>query len=132
MSTSLAIVGEKNGECRTVGCIAGMAMALYPEEVRQAISEQLKIGNDYRSTGGYAAIATVLGLDEHTGQCLFFGLGSNSRRKLSELTPQEVTAAIARAEQGVTGRDIWAANETRGCSEGHTADVPRDEAESGR
>ena len=113
MSTSLAVIADEKGECQTVGCIAGMAMALYPQEVRTAITEQAAARTDYTSTGKFAAIASVLGLDEYTGECLFFGLGSRRQGALSKLTPREVTAAIARAEQGVTGKRIWASGATQ-------------------
>ena len=58
-------------ECRTVGCIAGITMALYPKEVQAECGYGDGANAEHVDT--YDAIGRVLGLDRGTSRWLFFG-----------------------------------------------------------
>ena len=115
MSTMLATHADKDGSWHCVGCIAGVTMALFPEEVRATIREHdakySNGGNQHYSADKTSAVGSVLGLDERTGECLLFGLGSPHYGDLGKMTTDEVTTAITRAANGIRGEKLWAPHE---------------------
>lgn len=89
------------GECRPVGCMAGIALTLFAEAVEDEYRKRANHGED-----AYEIIGRVLGMGPATAGALFFGLGSGRENALETITPQEACAAIGRVLAGRTDY-IW-------------------------
>ena len=91
------------GDCRTLGCIAGVTVCLYPEEARE-IGAQTDDETGLRPSVGEIA-QQILDLSDAESWTLFH---SEPRRAGgSAVTPEQAATAIDRLLTGDEPEDIW-------------------------
>lgn len=93
------------GDCRTLGCIAGLTVCLHPNEARE-IGAGCNEETELRPSVGEIA-QQILELSDAESYALFH---SEPRRTGgSPATPEQATAAIDRLLAGEDPEDIWTA-----------------------
>ena len=103
MGTYHSKIYEKEGDCQTLGCIAGVAIKLYPKEARN-IAATADDGSPERR--GPADIAQrILDLSTTEGRALFLSYPVERSRR--PVTPPQACAAIDRLLNGVNPENIW-------------------------
>jgi len=91
------------GDCRTLGCIAGVTVCLYPEEAREIGARTDEETGLQPSIGEIAE--QILDLSDAESWALFH---SEPRQPDgSAVTPEQATAAIDRLLAGKDPEDIW-------------------------
>jgi len=91
------------GDCRTLGCIAGVTLCLYPEEAREIGAQSDEETGLHPSFGEVAQ--QILELSDTESWALFH---SEPRRPGgAAVTPEQATAAIDRLLAGDDPEDIW-------------------------
>ena len=97
--------GTGEHKCRTVGCIAGVTIGLYRNEVLRALSDAEK--PEAGALPIFPAVAKVLGLEKKMAYALFRGVQSGCEDNLSTLSKERVLQAIDRAAAGRPACDLW-------------------------
>ena len=101
---------ENGHQCRTVGCVAGVTLTMFPEATREALQKESERHNvNSEQTRLMWAARDVLGLDHKTAVKLF--LGNSAGPELGNLKVEDVTAAIDRILEGERGDAIWGKTE---------------------
>lgn len=92
-----------HGDCRTLGCIAGVTVCLYPDETRRIATENNDETTPPPSIGDIAQ--EILDLDDAQAYALFH---SEARRASgSPVTPEHAAAAIDSLLAGDDAEQIW-------------------------
>lgn len=104
------------GDCRTLGCIAGVTVCLHPDEAREIGARNDKETGLHPSVGEIAQ--QILELSDDECYALFH---SQSR---SPVTPEQATAAIDRLLAGEDPEGIW--EQTRSPPEADPAGLTED------
>ena len=101
----MGVVWANDADCRTMGCLIGIATMLFPEEVENALDPDKDVAS---------AVARTLGLDQEQAATLFYGREAVlAWSHLAELTAADVCRAIDRVREGARGAAIWQDLETR-------------------
>ena len=98
--------GSREHKCRTVGCIAGVTIGLYRNEVLKALSDPEKAA-EADAVPVFSAVAKILGLEKKMAYALFCGVQSGCEGNLSTLSKERVLQAIDRAAAGRPACDLW-------------------------
>ena len=95
--------------CATLGCIAGVTVALYPAEAK---AEWDKEKNHARFNPAwpdrFSSIGRILGLDTETASTLFFGRGSKHEASLEDIPKDDVLNALDGVLAGREPSKLWA------------------------
>ena len=92
------------GDCRTLGCIAGITVCLYPEEARE-IRARTNEETELLRPGIGEMAQEILELTDDEAWALFHS--QPKERGQSPITPEQATTAIDRLIAGEDPENIW-------------------------
>ena len=97
---------DNDNGCATIGCLAGITVALFPTETHKEWENDKATARKYGTwPDQFASIGRVLGLSRKVTGDLFFAHGS--RHRLEDIPKDEILTAIDRVIKGVNTTELW-------------------------
>ena len=98
----MSVYHAVDGECRTLACIAGLTITMYPDEA-------LKYADDTHAENGIPPLPQdiaqhLLGLDDRQRERLFF---AEDDMNLRAITPEQAATAVDNVLAGKDRHSLW-------------------------